>query len=148
MPTLFCVTISQMPDVLVYSTCNQFAHGVLAITARPEKLVRSRIGAAESYRRSQISSVIARGFLTARKMALCKSGESEIWRRSRIYFCQRVETTCSTFAKVDRLLLKPMPRRSPEAQHNVRGYFQQRKLRRAACQTRLRCSAEFLLCLK
>jgi len=59
-----------MPDVLVYSTCNQFAHGVLAIAAGLEKLVRSRIGA-ESYRRSQISSVIARGFLTARKMALC-----------------------------------------------------------------------------
>ena len=32
-----------MPDVLVYSTCNQFAHGVLAIAAGPEKLVRSRI---------------------------------------------------------------------------------------------------------
>ncbi|PYJ59579.1 MAG: hypothetical protein DME74_12290 [Verrucomicrobia bacterium] len=115
-----------MPDVLGYSTCNQFAHGVLAIAAGPEKLVRSRIGP-ESYRRSQISSVIARGFLTARKMALCKSGESEIWRHSRIYFYQRVETTRSTFANVDRLLLKTMPRQSPEAQDNCSWLFPAKK---------------------
>jgi hypothetical protein len=93
----------------------------LAIAARPEKLVRSRIGATESYRRSQISSVIARGFLTARKMALCKSGESEIWRRSRIHFCQRVEDNAFHLREGESASPKTMPRQSPEALDNVRG---------------------------
>ncbi|PYK49411.1 MAG: hypothetical protein DME20_06980 [Verrucomicrobia bacterium] len=60
-------------------------------------------------------------------MALCKSGESEIWRHSRIYFYQRVETTRSTFANVDRLLLKTMPRQSPEAQDNCSWLFPAKK---------------------
>jgi|SRR5437867_100118 len=113
-----------MPDVLVYSTCNQFARGVFDNSSGARK----------------ISPKLNRRRIVP---ASRKSGGTAAF-----IFANALRTTRSTY----RRWIGFSSRRCQGNRWRRKIMFvaisQQRKLRRAAGHTRLRCSAEFLLCLK